>query len=70
MSGPANQQQVVTLLLTNQDAADVTKFDDVFKQFELDKIAYVPPKQLALDEWPTLQELIDSGKRLIVFMGQ
>lgn len=66
---PGNQQQVVTLLITNEDGVDMTKFHDAFKSFGLDQLAYVPPKHLALDEWPTLQELIEAGKRLIVFMG-
>ena len=29
-----------------------------------------PPKQLALNEWPTLQEMINSNKRLVMFLGE
>ncbi len=32
--------------------------------------AYAPGTTLNLDQWPTLQELIDSGKRLIMFLGK
>ena len=68
--GRLNEQQVVTLLVTNEDSIDMAMFHNDFKAFGLDQMAYVPPKDLALDQWPTLQELIDSGKRLIVFMGK
>jgi hypothetical protein len=69
LDAPENGQQVVTLLLTNGDGVDVSKFDKAFKNVGLDKLAFAPAGVLALDDWPTLQELIDSGKRLVVFLG-
>ncbi|KAI0390883.1 PLC-like phosphodiesterase [Xylariaceae sp. FL0594] len=59
---------VVTLLITNQDAIDINKFGDAFKAVGLDSYAFVPSGQLALDEWPTLGDLISSGNRVVVFM--
>jgi hypothetical protein len=35
----------------------------------LAKYAYTPPKQLAIADWPTLQELITANTRLVMFMG-
>jgi hypothetical protein len=65
----ANQDQVVTLLLTNGDNLPVTKFGNAMDDSGLSKYAYAPGRQLAMEEWPTLQELINSGHRLVVFLG-
>lgn len=32
--------------------------------------AYTPPHTLAIDEWPTLQEMITAGDRLVMFLGE
>ncbi|KAK1762347.1 PLC-like phosphodiesterase [Phialemonium atrogriseum] len=60
--------EVVTLLLTNGDAIPVSQFGNVFSATGLDKYAYTPEGTLTLDQWPTLQAMIDSGNRLVVFM--
>lgn len=36
----------------------------------LAELAYAPPRFLALSEWPTLRQMIDSNKRLVVFLGE
>ncbi|KAI0811481.1 PLC-like phosphodiesterase [Xylaria sp. FL0064] len=59
---------VVTLLITNGDAIDITKFDNAFKAVGLDSYAYIPSGTLAFDDWPTLGDLISSGNRVVVFM--
>ncbi|KAI1179264.1 PLC-like phosphodiesterase [Nemania sp. FL0916] len=59
---------VVTLLITNGDAIDINKFGDAFKAVGLDSYAFIPSGQLALDDWPTLGDMISSGNRLVVFM--
>ena len=62
-----NPNEVVTLLLTNGDNVDVSLFDDAFGN--LKSYAFIPPSSpLKLDAWPTLQEMISSGKRLVVFL--
>ena len=34
-------------------------------------MTYVPPHSpMKRDEWPTLKEMLDSGKRLVVFMDK
>jgi len=56
--------------LTNADRVDVNKYGDAMKQSGLESYAYTPPKRLAMNEWPTLQELIVQNKRLVMFLGK
>ncbi|KAK7917325.1 PI-PLC X domain-containing protein 1 [Apiospora marii] len=63
-----NPNEVVTLLLTNQDAIDVNKFADAFKTAGLDTYAYTPGEELTMDEWPTLGTMVSNKQRLVVFM--
>jgi hypothetical protein len=65
----ANPREHVTLLLTNQDGLPGTAFDAVFRAAGIQGYAFAPGRDLALDQWPTLGQMIDSGKRLVVFMG-
>ncbi|KAF7908612.1 uncharacterized protein EAF01_004367 [Botrytis porri] len=64
----ANPNEVVTLLLTNGDYIPVGNFSSAMEVSGLAKYAYTPPHQLAIDEWPTLQELITAGDRLVMFL--
>lgn len=64
-----NQNDVVTLLVVNYDDLPASKFGDVFKAVGLDKYAFVPNGKIEMDEWPTLQEMITAGTRLVVFLG-
>ncbi|KAJ9139030.1 PLC-like phosphodiesterase [Coniochaeta hoffmannii] len=63
-----NPNEVLTLLLTNGDAIPVSQFASAFAALGLDEYAYAPGANLAMDQWPTLQSMIDAGKRLVVFM--
>jgi hypothetical protein len=66
----ANPNEVLTILLTNGDNKDVSEFRDAYAGAGLDALSYVPPKNpMAIGDWPTLQELIDSGKRVVNFLG-
>jgi len=64
----SNPDQVVTLLLTNGDRMDVSLFGSAMQSTDLEKYAYTPPHILAMSEWPTLQQLIDNGTRLVMFL--
>ncbi|KAK2615725.1 hypothetical protein N8I77_002459 [Diaporthe amygdali] len=64
----ANPNEVVTLLITNGDAIPVSKFADVFSAVGLEQYAFTPSSALSLDQWPTLQTMIDNGTRLVVWM--
>lgn len=67
----ANPNEVVTLLLTNGDSVSITEFGDTFSSSGITKYAYVPSKiPLPIGDWPTLSDLISSGKRLVVFLGK
>jgi hypothetical protein len=64
-----NPNEVVTLLLNNNDELPLHKYDEAFKSSGLEKHAYRPGRRLAKEDWPTLQEFIDTKRRLIVFMS-
>lgn len=64
-----NEDEVVTLLVTNVDGLPIEKFDEAFRKTGVRDYAFRPEKRLGKEEWPTLQEIIDLGTRLIVFMG-
>lgn len=66
----ANQDEVVTLLLTNGDAISVADYKTAFEAAGLEKYVFSPNGTLALDQWPTLQTMIDDGTRLVVWMGK
>jgi hypothetical protein len=65
-----NANEVVTLLLTNGDNLDISEFDTAFKNAKIDGYAFVPASNpLPIGSWPTIGDMIDSGKRLVVFLG-
>ncbi|KAK9384430.1 PLC-like phosphodiesterase [Lipomyces mesembrius] len=64
-----NPNEVVTLLITNGDSVPIADFDSTFNRSGITHYAYIPPiSPLAINAWPTLQELINAGTRLIVFL--
>jgi hypothetical protein len=66
-----NPTAQISLLLANGDNVDISMFDDAFKSSGMKSYAFVPstsPNQLPMDQWPTIGELIDSGKRAVVFL--
>lgn len=66
-----NPDEVVTLLLTNGDSAPVIRFGDTFSSSGIVNYVYVPPRiPLPIADWPTLGDMIASGKRLVVFLGK
>lgn len=66
----SSPDEVVTILLTNPDSIDVAKFGDAFREVGLDALAFAPPADLKLDDWPTLGTMVAQKKRLVVFMGE
>lgn len=63
-------REVVTLLVGNgDDNILIEEFKPVFEEAGAVDMVFAPGGSLGLGDWPTLGELIDSGKRLIVFMG-
>ena len=65
----ANPNEVVTILLVNGDHVPVSMFDDAYTSSGLKSYAYTPPTSpLAINAWPTLQEMISAGTRLVAFL--
>lgn len=66
----ANPNEVITLIFTNPEGASVADvWDPAFKASGVADFAFVPPHQpMKQSEWPTLGEMIDSGKRVVVFL--
>ena len=68
-----NPREVVTLLVTNgADDIRIEQFAQVFESTGVKDIVFTPGngQRAGKDGWPTLGEMIDSGKRLVVFMGE
>ncbi|KAG8916833.1 hypothetical protein FRC02_003523 [Tulasnella sp. 418] len=70
----ANPGQVVTILFGNPDrhkGADLeTQWHPQFVNSGLEPLIYRPPPEVVYrEDWPTLQEILDQGKRLIVFLS-
>ncbi|KAF9260274.1 PLC-like phosphodiesterase [Marasmius fiardii PR-910] len=66
----SNPNEVITLLFTNPEGVSITDvWKPAFDNAGITSLAFVPPHQpMTRFEWPTLGELIDSGKRVIVFL--
>ncbi|KAK2467580.1 hypothetical protein APHAL10511_000435 [Amanita phalloides] len=65
-----NPNEVLTLLFTNPESQPVvTVWKPIFDQAGLTSYIYVPPHTpMKYDEWPTLGDMIDSGKRVVMFL--
>ncbi|TPX14355.1 uncharacterized protein E0L32_005551 [Thyridium curvatum] len=60
---------VVTILLVNSDDQDASVFAKVFEASGMADYGYTPPSTSATKNWPTLQTMIDSKKRLVTFIA-
>lgn len=65
-----NEDEVLTLLLTNNDGLPIEKFRDAFESTGLDEHVFRPEGRLSKADWPTLGKLIEDGTRLVVFIGK
>lgn len=60
---------VVTILIGNFDVVSPQNFTDPIEKSGMKQFAYLPPKfPMSLDDWPTLSELILTGKRALFFL--
>ncbi|KAJ3792954.1 PLC-like phosphodiesterase [Lentinula aff. detonsa] len=66
----ANPDEVLTLLFTNSDGLSIPDiWAPAFVAAGIDTVSYVPPTNpMTRFDWPTLGDMIDSGKRVITFM--
>ncbi|KAG0639915.1 PLC-like phosphodiesterase [Tuber brumale] len=64
-----NPFEVVTILIGNGDSLSVESYKEPFEKSGLAELAYVPQERsIKIDKWPTLSEMIQMGKRAVVFM--
>lgn len=60
---------VVSMLIVNIRNQPPTAFSSIFTQAGLADLAYTPvAPSVAVADWPTLGSMIESGKRLVIFM--
>ena len=65
----ANPYDVITVLIVNGDLVDVSNFTEPLEKSGLAKYAYTPAVvPMALSDWPTLEQLIHSNQRAVIFM--
>ncbi|CAA7264433.1 unnamed protein product [Cyclocybe aegerita] len=66
----ANPYEVFTFIFTNPDSASVQNvWKPAFDAAGITPLAYVPPsRRMRRSDWPTLGQLIDANKRVIVFL--
>lgn len=64
-----NPYEVVTVLLVNSDNAAAKDLDAEFKRANVTHYTYTPPSVgTALSTWPTLNDMISNGTRLVTFV--
>jgi len=66
----ANPNEVVTIIVANKvNPPAMPKWKAVFDKSKMTDLAYVPPQPImSRHDWPTLKDMISSGKRVVVFM--
>ncbi|KAJ7809027.1 PLC-like phosphodiesterase [Mycena leptocephala] len=66
----ANPNEVLTLLFTNPEGLSIPGvWAPAFEQSGIASLAYIPPTNpMPQSAWPTLGSMIDSGKRVVVFL--
>ncbi|KAK0942846.1 hypothetical protein LTR29_005586 [Friedmanniomyces endolithicus] len=65
----ANPNEVVTILLVNGASASATALAAEYEAAGISNIAYTPTRTSAIEQWPTLQNLINNGTRLLNFVA-
>ncbi|KAL2818492.1 PLC-like phosphodiesterase [Aspergillus cavernicola] len=65
----SNPNEVVTVLLVNSDSATASDLHAEFQAADIVDYAYQPTSTSAPSSWPTLQELINDGTRLMTFVA-
>lgn len=65
----ANANEVLTILIVNINNLPPTQWQAVYQSTGMDAVSFSPASaSLTKDAWPTLGEMIDSGKRVVTFL--
>ncbi|GAA5866495.1 hypothetical protein JCM3774_004702 [Rhodotorula dairenensis] len=66
-----NPNEVITLLLVNSDGIAPAVWAQSYSDSGLSKYVYTPANvPIGYSEWPTLQEMINAGTRVVSFLAQ
>ncbi|OJJ44117.1 hypothetical protein ASPZODRAFT_135589 [Penicilliopsis zonata CBS 506.65] len=65
----SNLNEVVTVLIVNSDDATASELNSEFETANIVNYTYTPSSSSAPDTWPTLEELISNGTRLMTFVA-
>jgi len=68
----SHPNEVLTFVFTNPENLSVQNiWKPIFDKTGFTQMAYVPPLPvMSRDDWPTLGEMIESGKRVVIFMDK
>jgi hypothetical protein len=62
---------VLTMIIANPENISTAVWKPIFESTGLANMTYVPPQiPMTRDEWPTLGEMLNSGRRLVVFLDK
>ncbi|KIM79090.1 hypothetical protein PILCRDRAFT_74705, partial [Piloderma croceum F 1598] len=63
----ANPNEILTLIFTNPEGQSLPgQWEPAFSNSGIKDMVYVPPHlPMKQSDWPTLREMIDSGKRVV-----
>jgi hypothetical protein len=64
--------EVLTLIIANPEELSIDDiWAPVFNESGIADMAYIPPRSLlARDQWPTLYEMIETGRRVVIFIDK
>ena len=60
---------MVTLLIANEGQSSAKEMLPSFENTGMDKLAYVPPEDIGIREFPKLETMIKADKNLVVFVS-
>jgi len=63
--------EVLTMIFANPEKVPAEVWKPIFESSGLADMAYVPPQYpMMREDWPTLKEMLDSGKRIVFFIDK
>jgi len=63
--------EVLTIIIANPENLTSEVWRPVFESSGIADMAYVPPQTpMKREDWPTLKEMLDTGKRVVVFIDK
>jgi len=67
----SHPNEIITIIIANHEKVPSKVWQPIFNSTGLADMAYVPPHTpMMREDWPTLRKLLDSGRRLVVFMDK